>query len=97
MRTWHTWGCPRLTRGTSPIAEWNALMKALHGNGMSEDGRKKAPRKRAIGQAHFATLNVCGGGLESIEGAMEEIQGLRMNVETQICLKWQVLRHQKRC
>ncbi len=24
-------------------------------------------------------------------------QGLRMNVETQICLKWQVLRHQKRC
>ena len=50
-------------------------MKALHGNGMSEDARKKAPRKRAIGQAHFATLN--GGGLESIEGAMEEIRELK--------------------
>ena len=61
-------GVPAAYTWHIPIAEWNALMKALHGNGMSKDAQKKAPRKRALGQAHFATLNVCGGGLESIEG-----------------------------
>ena len=33
----------------------------------------------------------------AISRFMPHAQGLRMNVETQICLKWQVLRHQKRC
>ena len=68
-------GIPAAYTWHIPIAEWNALMKALHGNGMSKGAQKKAPRKKAHGQAHFATLNVCGGGLESIEGAMEEIRG----------------------
>ena len=38
-------GVPATYTWHIPIAEWNALMKALHGNGMSEDARKKAPRK----------------------------------------------------
>ena len=70
-------GIPAAYTWHIPIAEWNALMKALHGNGMSKGAQKKAPRKKAHGQAHFATLNVCGGGLESIEGAMEEIRELK--------------------
>ena len=52
-------------------------MKALHGNGVSKGKQKRATGKKAHEQAHFATLNVCGGGLESIEGAMEEIRELR--------------------
>ena len=44
---------------------------------MSKGKQKRATGKKACEQAHFATLNVCGGGLESIEGAMEEIWELR--------------------
>ena len=70
-------GIPAAYTWHIPITEWNALMKALHGNGMSKGKQKRATGKKAHEQAHFATLNVCGGGLESIEGAMEEIRELR--------------------
>jgi len=71
-------GIPAAYTWHIPITEWNALMKALHGNGMSKGKQKRATGKKAHGQAHFATLNVCGGGLESIEGVMEEIRELRV-------------------
>ena len=67
------------------IQEWNALMRALHGNGRgagrgggrgaakARGGRSEQKERRAC----CLTLNVCGLHLERRSETMEEIEELR--------------------